>query len=51
MTVQLKRLLSRKFLIAALTVSLLIVKGQYNEAVVVATGYLGVQGLIDRKDL
>lgn len=45
------KILSRKFLITALTVALAVANGDINQAVAVAVAYLGVQGVLDHKAL
>lgn len=40
-------LLSKKLWVAVLTIALLMLNGDMNQAVVVALAYLGVQGAVD----
>jgi uncharacterized membrane protein len=42
-----QRLTSRKLWIAVLTIAILVLNKQYNEAMGVAMVYLGVQGYVD----
>lgn len=42
-----EKLKSRKLWIAVFTIAILILQKEYNQAVFVALGYLGVQGYID----
>lgn len=45
------RVLSRKFLIAVLTIALACVNGDYTQAMTIAVAYIGVQGAIDHKSV
>jgi hypothetical protein len=44
-----KDLLSKKLWIAVFTIALLVLNKDYNQAMVVAMAYLGVQGYVDSK--
>ena len=44
-----KNLLSKKLWIAVLTIALFWLNGDVNQALAVALGYLGIQGVVDLK--